>query len=530
MRAWSALEGVPVYRPSASDADATAINREIRFSLQGPDAESFRIDPMTGSISLRAGIDYAPVQSYQVSLVAANTASPFGAAEQTLPITVRRVELQSLQSVTAGEVIGLAGKPVAQIETGASSDLSPRLSGPDAALFRIDPAGRLMFVPGATPLDPTERASYQVSVDLYGLADQDHPIASRPFALMVQKPERLDFRLTELAGDARLDGAEMRRYGDDPSLPVVAGQAPAGALVYLGWTDQDGQWIPDLRVVSTRANPQGQWAFSLAQLLGERDMGDITPLHDGRYRLRLIAVDEASRVIGQASAALEVAATPTFELELGNGRLHLGGTADGLVLVEVDAQGRAHLSRYGLYSAELAHSDQGVSDFFERRIDGVSALELHLAPPTDPAPRVYRLDVPGLTSLALSGASGPGQDRFILQVDDPQPSAFDVRLLHLDTLGLSARGDILRFEFEPSARNHPANPFDDDRLILTPASRISDDFSQIESVGGTVDPSAIDLLAGGYFPIDRPWSLDAGLGLRSLPPLTPSSSTPPAGI
>lgn len=531
--AWPAgpvQEGVPIYRPLVTDADATPEHRELRFSLLGPDAALFRIDPQSGVLSLRAGIADQPPRPYQVSVLAANMTSPHGSVEQALSLATRPIAITSIGSVTDEESIGTAGKVVARIEGEPVSGLIAQLSGPDAGSFRLDADGQLVFAPGPARLDRDARAVYQVQIDWYGPADPAQPIASRPFSLPVLERPAPILRVNSLAGDGRLDAAELLHPLDQSWPALITGEAPPAAAIYVVWTDTQGRWIPALRTASVIADARGQWSFSLPQLLGERDAGTLTPIADGAYGLRFFALDDHGQLLAQTQAELEVSAAPSLELIEQSGALRLEGTADGRLLIEVDAEGHARLSRFGTYSAELVRSDRVITDLFERRIEGVSELELAITVPDASKARVYRIDAPDLTSLVLRGASGPGVDHFLLKITDPDPAGLDVRQLRLRSSELEASGDRLSFVFEPSARNRSDDAFDDDRLRLSADTFLSDDFSLLESLNGTVDASAIDPSAGGYFPMDRPWVVGQGSAVWPPSAMIQAVEPPPAGI
>jgi hypothetical protein len=308
--------------------------------------------------------------------------------------------------------------------------------------------------------------------------------------------------------------------------PLFAGIAEPNASVRLQWTSFNGQPInassppPD---VSTQADSQGRWAISAPQALGtgQGGVGSASPiwqLANGRYAVSLTSSDALGNASPMATvASFDVAATPSFSVTLSGNTVSFGGTADGPLWVSVNAAGTGSFSRGSLSVPGVVSSSTTVTNLLNstpKTLLGVSDLSIDLAAGSRTVAVAYTTDAPQLRALTLKGSSGTAADSFTIKIADPVVNVQDLRVLRLDTAGLSANGDSLTFQFPYSAKNlMTPDLWDADVTRLTADSHLSSQFTTINVRNGTIDTSQIDAAAGGFFPPNTPWDIRSGLAV-----------------
>ena len=148
--------GVPV---TATDAD---IGDTLTYTLEGTDAASFRINSSTGQLLTQAALDK---NSYTVTVVATDQANESARITVTINVANRAPqfsETSTTQTVDRNALVGTAiGAPVTATDADPGDLLAYRLSGTDAASFRINSSTGQLLTRAGVALDV---ASYSVTV------------------------------------------------------------------------------------------------------------------------------------------------------------------------------------------------------------------------------------------------------------------------------------------------------------------------------------------------------------------------------
>ena len=135
----SVVEGTPVTTPVFTVTATDAASLPIIYSLSGTNAAAFNIDPVTGTVTLKAVADYQTQPSYSFNVVASDGIL---STIQAVTVAVTDVAPTITSSNTASVVEGTP--TTAPVFTAMATDVvgSPvtySLSGTNAAQFNIDP-------------------------------------------------------------------------------------------------------------------------------------------------------------------------------------------------------------------------------------------------------------------------------------------------------------------------------------------------------------------------------------------------------
>ena len=171
----SAAAGTAIGQPvRATDADAGAT---VTYSLEGPDAASFGINPANGQLLTLAGVTLDR-SSYTVEVVASD-----GTASARITVTINVVlntapEFESTSTsrsvVENGQVGTNVGAPVTATDADAGDTLTYTLGGADAGSFTINPStGQIQT---ARVLDEETDSSYTVTVTANDRTTDSDPI------------------------------------------------------------------------------------------------------------------------------------------------------------------------------------------------------------------------------------------------------------------------------------------------------------------------------------------------------------------
>ena len=134
----------------ATDADA---GDSKNFSLSGPDAATFDVNPVTGAITFKNAADFEnPLDENAdnvYELVVTVTDAAGNSDSQTIQVTVMPVN-DNDPVLTAGDVTVAEGTTIVQTVTASDADAGDSqtfsINGVDAALFIINPSsGELTF-------------------------------------------------------------------------------------------------------------------------------------------------------------------------------------------------------------------------------------------------------------------------------------------------------------------------------------------------------------------------------------------------
>ncbi|WP_369921082.1 DUF4347 domain-containing protein [Marinomonas polaris] len=149
----NAAIGTVIYTSVASDADGTATNNTLRYSLTGTDSDKLNIDAVSGEVTLKASADYETQTSYSFNVIATdNGAGNFnsGSLSTTQAVTVSVNDLNDNAPVITSGAAGSVNEnadtsTVIYTATGTDADgtatnntLRYSLSGDDADKLIID--------------------------------------------------------------------------------------------------------------------------------------------------------------------------------------------------------------------------------------------------------------------------------------------------------------------------------------------------------------------------------------------------------
>ena len=167
-----------VYDANATDADGTAPNNTITYSLTGDDAALFNIDSSTGEVTFAASPDFeAPADldadnDYEVTVHAND-----GLNDTTRDVTISVTDVNAAPSFTSGTTASAAENVLTSTvvyDANATDDgedtntITYSLTGDDAALFNIDSStGEVTFAASPNfeaPADLDADNDYEVTV------------------------------------------------------------------------------------------------------------------------------------------------------------------------------------------------------------------------------------------------------------------------------------------------------------------------------------------------------------------------------
>ena len=235
----NAATATVVYDAAATDPDGDT----LVYSLSGPDAALFTIDPATGEVRLVSSADFEADASYSITVTATD---PDGLADsQDVTVTVNDVNEAPVVTSGATASVDENAATATVVYDAAATDpdgdtLVYSLSGPDAALFTIDPAtGEVRLVSSA---DFEADASYSITVtatDPDGLAD------SQDVTVTVNDVNEVAVITGENTGSVEEDGtltASGTLVVSDPDAGQDALQPTTGGTYGTFVVNADGTW------------------------------------------------------------------------------------------------------------------------------------------------------------------------------------------------------------------------------------------------------------------------------------------------
>jgi hypothetical protein len=264
------------------------------------------------------------------------------------------------------------------------------------------------------------------------------------------------------------------------NTPVLTVSAEAGITVGLGSNGQplDASWY------QVQENPAGTYTITVVKPDG---------LPDGNYGV--FARDAAGNVTaptapGTATFRIDTLDnTVTFEVLVTENTISFQGTATGDITIQLDATGNAIFVREGVVANHI------VTAFGDKWIDLAASNDnganIHLVLNGTAADDTFKINVPAVGQLVVTGDGGAGQDQLVVRVPDPVPG-FDDTILTLITDQL-ASVETLFFQFDLTALN-TTSPFDNDKLTLTSDSRIDTEITLIKVQYGALDLSQVPSL------------------------------------
>ena len=176
----------------------------------------------------------------------------------------------------------------------------------------------------------------------------------------------------------------------------------------------------------------------------------------------------------------------TFTVLETDGVVSYGGSAEGGIIVAIDASGVASFTRSGVTASET------IADALTKQFSGTD-LTFSVTDVATSGNDELIFHAPDAISVKFAGSGQGGSDRYVVKIDDPDTgsvvsddASVDVRYLTLDTRTLDlGSDDLVVFDFAGK----------EDFLYLNAASNISN-VSQIEVMKGTVDVRDIDVPVG----------------------------------
>ena len=232
------VRGVNIGNPvAATDADS---GTTLIYSLGGPSASSFDIEPLSGQLKTKRALDYETRASYTVT----GTVSD-GSLTDSITVTITVTDVPEsptnrepvftegssttrsvAENTRAGVNIGL---PVSATDPDSGDTLTYTLEGPDASAFDIDStSGRLKT---RTALDYETKDAYAVTVTVSDGSLTDESTVTITVTDVVETPTNRGPVFTEGSSTTR-SVAENTGSGVNIGAPVAATDADNDSLTY----------------------------------------------------------------------------------------------------------------------------------------------------------------------------------------------------------------------------------------------------------------------------------------------------------
>ena len=242
----NSANGTAVGTMVATDQDQTSPNNALTYAITGGNTGNvFAINPRTGAITVAGALDYEATASYSLVVTVTDGGSPSLNDTATLTITVTDMNDNApvftsgaTATVSYAENATTAVTTVTATDADAGQTMTLALSGADAGLFSITPAGVLTFKTAPDYEMPTDMGTdnmYEVTITA---TDNGTPEMTAMQALTITVTNLANEHAPVFTGGATATVA----YAENATMPVttvVATDADAGQTMTLALSGAD---------------------------------------------------------------------------------------------------------------------------------------------------------------------------------------------------------------------------------------------------------------------------------------------------
>ncbi|SHE46364.1 autotransporter-associated beta strand repeat-containing protein [Marinomonas polaris DSM 16579] len=547
----NAAIGTVIYTSVASDADGTATNNTLRYSLTGTDSDKLNIDAVSGEVTLKASADYETQTSYSFNVIATdNGAGNFnsGSLSTTQAVTVSVNDLNDNTPVITSGATGSVDEnadtsTVIYTATGTDADgtatnntLRYSLSGDDADKLIIDATTGVVTLKASADYETQTSYSFNVMATDNGAGNFNSGSLSTTQAVIVSVNDLNDntpvitsgvtgnvdenaatntviYTVAGTDGDGTAANNTLRYSLTGTDSDKLNIDAVSGEVTLKASADYETQTSYSFNVVATDNGAgnfnSGSLSTTQAVIVSVNDLNDNTPVMTSGATGSVNENADTSTVIYTATAtdADGSATNNTLRYSLS------GDDADKLIIDattgEVTLKASADYETQTSYSFNVVATDNGAGNFNSGSLSTTQAVTVSVNDLNDNTP-VMTSGAAGSvnenadTSTVIYTATGTDADgsatnntlRYSLSGDDADKLIIDATTGEV-TLKASADYETqTSYSFNVMATDNGAGNFNSGSLSTTQAVTVSvndlNDNTPVMTSGatGSVDENA----------------------------------------
>ncbi|CAG9297436.1 cadherin domain-containing protein [Celerinatantimonas diazotrophica] len=426
-----------IYQVTATDADGTAANNTLQYSLSGADANLLDINTVTGAVTLKASADFETKSSYSFNVIATDNGSGHPTDSKAVVVNVNNVnEAPVLTSGATGSVDGNApSSTVIYTATATDTDsdtLTYSLTGADAALLNINASTGAVTLKSSADYETKNTYSFNVVVTDNGSGNLTDTKAVVVSVNQVVPPVIAEPPTAPASTAPRVESVDRTSTSPDmPTIPLTP--LPAGTIALdRGASGFVGETV--MRSVSMNTTDNGR-------------------INVGNTEPNAIGTSQPAAVISTSRVAVNVGADGQVQVTPASG---VAANTTGLSIANLATQPDR---------VSIAIADSGAASNYSATLSDGSTL-----------PSWVQIDpVTGEVSMTPP----PGQEKISLKINAVDANG-NVRVLEvdldLDKLPTSSPS-------QPSAEVSPANAVNNGGDFLSLNEQLNRAASQLDYYG-----------------------------------------------